>query len=231
MTSNFSYLKNSFNELNSAWQEFLINNYATNLISIDKQLSQLSHNNTIYPSPDLIFRALKQPPEQIKVVILGQDPYHGEFEANGLAFAVPPSIKSPPSLRNIYKELSLEYGLNTKDIAPNILENWVNQGVLLLNSSLTVIKDRANSLANIGWNVITDGIITAISQRNRHIVFILWGNFAQQKSSLIDLNKHLLLTSVHPSPLSAHRGFFGCNHFKLANEYLISNKIKPINWI
>lgn len=228
----FNYLDKSFSQLSSYWQDFLLNNCQNELLAIDDELSKLQNNNaTIYPLQDLIFRALTSVPvSQIKVVILGQDPYHGEGEANGLAFAVNDSVKLPPSLRNIYKELKLEYPEGSK-MPDSELISWASQGVVLLNATLTVLKDQANSLAHIGWQSITDKIIGHISESQTNVVFMLWGSFAIRKAELIHNHRHLILTTTHPSPLSAYRGFLGCNHFKLANEYLLNNKKQPINWL
>lgn len=226
-----NYLNPSFASIASDWQLFLKHNCAEILSEIDDKLIELSTDNIIYPPRELILRALQLSAKDCKVVILGQDPYHGESEANGLSFAVNSNIKTPPSLRNIFKELSLEYSADLSVLNHELLSNWFEQGVMLLNASLTVLKDQANSLAKIGWHEITDKIIHQISQSNSGCVFILWGNFARSKATLIDSNKHLILESVHPSPLSANRGFFGCNHFKLANEFLTTKGIVPINWL
>ena len=226
-----NYLAESWLQIDQNWKEFLSTSCGGRLQDIDQQLSYLATEQTIYPPKAQILRALCIAPQKIKVVILGQDPYHGENEANGLSFAVNSGIKLPPSLRNIFKELSAEYNVQPEIQNAALLESWTQQGVLLLNATLTVIKDQANSLAHIGWQTISDQIIHHISNETEHCVFILWGNFARSKKSLIDTNKHLILESVHPSPLSAHRGFFGCNHFKLSNQFLLEHKISPINWI
>ena len=240
---NLKYLKDSFLLLDTHWQTMLASNCGNKLLNIDNLLFQLiAVNTTIYPLSPLVFNALVHTPvAKLKVVILGQDPYHGEGEANGLAFSVNKGIKLPPSLRNIYKELELEFlksnaadfclGLDIKTLNGTKLVDWADQGVLLLNSCLTVIKDQANSLAKIGWHTVTDEIIRYISCNLTNVVFILWGSFAGHKRYLIDESKHLVLQAPHPSPLSAHRGFFGCNHFKLANEYLIKYSKSPINWL
>lgn len=242
MQKNLIFLRDSFNRLDAKWQDILETYCVDNLISIDKQLQNIALQNIIYPPQDLIFNALQHTKfDNIKVVILGQDPYHGENEANGLAFAVNKGIAKPPSLRNIYTELLREYAdvvaaqdspLTTTQSIPNdLLLSWANQGVLLLNATLTVIKDKPNSLANIGWGLVTDKIISVISQELQHVVFILWGSFAKGKAPLIDESKHLILTSAHPSPLSAHRGFMGCNHFVFANRYLIQSGKSIIKWL
>lgn len=177
----------------------------------------------------MIFNAFNLCPfDKVKVVILGQDPYHEIGQAHGLAFSVPEGIALPPSLQNIYKEI--ESDLNIKVEKNGDLTRWAKQGVLLLNSTLTVEQHRAASHQNFGWEIFTDNVINILSKEKEHLVFILWGSFAIKKSSLIDKAKHLVLTSVHPSPLSAYRGFFGNRHFSKTNNYLSANNIEPINW-
>ena len=184
----------------------------------------------VFPNPKSIFRALTVcAPADVKVVILGQDPYHTPGVADGLAFSTLPGNRVPPSLQNIFKELESEYGAPiNKD--PD-LSRWASQGVLLLNASLSVRSGEANSHADYGWHAFTDAIIQSISESQEHVVFLLWGAFAQKKEVLIDTNKHLVLKSVHPSPLSAHRGFFGCGHFKTANDYLRTHSRSDIDWV
>jgi len=183
----------------------------------------------IYPPKEQIFRALKLTPfENIKVVILGQDPYHGEGQANGLAFSVNKGIKVPPSLRNIYKEL--ESDLNIKSPLHGDLTSWAKQGVLLLNSVLTVEKDNPGSHKNIGWEEYTDSLIKEISDKKKNIVFILWGKYAESKKSLIDEKKHFIISSPHPSPFSARKGFFGSKPFSRTNSYLKIKGKKEIDW-
>lgn len=225
------FLAESWKTIAPQWQDFLKQSLEHELCLIDDKLTKLAQEHTIYPPAKETLRALLNPPPAIKVVILGQDPYHGEDEANGLAFAVNPEIKTPPSLRNIFKELINEYNPSLFAPTATLLNSWERQGVLLLNASLSVIKDQANSLAKIGWHTVTDQIIQHISNSNQHCVFLLWGNFARGKKELIDSTNHLILEAAHPSPLSASRGFFGCNHFKLANQYLASHQIKEINWL
>jgi uracil-DNA glycosylase len=185
--------------------------------------------STIYPSWDNIFLALNLCPlHKVKVVIIGQDPYHNPNQATGLAFSVPSKSKIPPSLNNIFKEIK-----NDLEINPNQngdLARWARQGVLLLNTTLTVRENQPASHQNQGWEILTDSIIKLISEEKSHIVFILWGKQAQTKRSLITSNKHLILGSNHPSPLSAYRGFFGNKHFSQTNTYLIQHKVKPIDW-
>ena len=186
-------------------------------------------NKTIFPERKNIYASLENTPfDKVKVVILGQDPYHGEGEAHGFAFSVKPGIKIPPSLKNIYKELNAEYDC----YIPNngYLMKWAEQGVLLLNTVLTVEKDKPASHQGKGWETFTDRIIEAIDKKEEPVVFMLWGNFAKSKKELLNNSKHLVLESPHPSPFSARHGFFGNNHFKLANEYLSKNGINPIDW-
>ncbi len=186
-------------------------------------------NKTVFPERKNIFASLETTPyDKVKVVIIGQDPYHGEGEAHGLSFSVNPGIKIPPSLKNIYKELNSEYGC----YIPNngYLMKWAEQGVLLLNAVLTVEKDKPASHQGKGWETFTDRIIEEIDKKDDPVVFLLWGNFAKSKKTLLNNSKHLVLESPHPSPFSARHGFFGNNHFKLANEYLAKNGVKPIDW-
>ncbi len=225
------YLLPSYNSIATYWQDFILRLCARQLETIDNQLQQLAPHVTIYPPQAQILRALKLAPQELRVVILGQDPYHGLDEANGLAFAVNRGIKIPPSLRNIYAELALEYTPPSLPRDGTLLESWESQGVMLLNSTLSVIKDQANSMAKCGWQSITDQIISEISNATTNCVFILWGNYARAKSGLIDKSKHLILESAHPSPLSAHRGFLGNKHFTLANNFLLQHKQPQINWI
>tara|TARA_A100001011_G_scaffold149672_1_gene157941 strand:- start:277 stop:945 length:669 start_codon:yes stop_codon:yes gene_type:complete len=188
-------------------------------------------NNVCYPKGSLIFSALNNCEfNKVKLVILGQDPYHNPNQANGLAFSVPENINHPPSLINIFKEIQQD--LNTRYPASGDLMRWVNQGVLLLNSTLTVRKNRPGSHQNKGWEDFTDEIINTISLKRKNIVFLLWGSYAKKKSKLIDQNKHLILSSGHPSPLSANRGYwFGNKHFSKANQYLKENNIVEIKWV
>lgn len=184
---------------------------------------------TIFPPASRIFAAFDACPfDDVKVVILGQDPYHGPGQANGLCFSVNPGVPFPPSLINIFKEVTTDTGAPMP--ADGDLSRWARQGVFMLNSVLTVEQGHAASHASRGWETLTDAAIKALSDRRENIVFMLWGNYAINKGKLIDRNKHLVLTSVHPSPLSAHRGFFGNHHFSLANAYLQSHNITPIQW-
>jgi len=183
----------------------------------------------IYPPKDYIFNALKLTPyEKVKVVIVGQDPYHGEHEAHGLSFSVQEGIKVPPSLQNIYKELETDLGIPRRESGD--LTGWAKEGVLMLNAVLTVVKDTPASHRNLGWERLTDYIIKLLNEKKEPIVFILWGNFAKAKKSLITNPQHLVLTSAHPSPFSANYGFFGSKPFSKTNDFLKKNNIAPINW-
>ncbi|MBL7729741.1 MAG: uracil-DNA glycosylase [Chitinophagaceae bacterium] len=191
--------------------------------------TEKSQGKTIYPPGSLIFNAFNTTAfDKVKVVILGQDPYHGPGQAHGLCFSVQHGVPPPPSLINIYKELHADTGVSIPNHGN--LTRWAEQGVFLLNASLTVRAAEPMSHARIGWAEFTDTVIKKISTLKSNIVFILWGKFAQEKRSLIDENNHCILRSVHPSPLSANAGFFGCKHFSKTNEYLVSKGIDPIDW-
>ena len=184
---------------------------------------------TIYPKKSEYFAAFNLTPfDQVKVVLLGQDPYHGPDQAHGLCFSVQPGVRTPPSLKNIYKELVTDLDVHNSE--HGYLKSWAEQGVLLLNSVLTVEKGEAASHKNKGWETFTDRVIEAVNKGERPVVFILWGNYAQKKGAFIDRKRHLVLEGPHPSPLSAHRGFFGCKHFSKANEFLVENQQAPIDW-
>ncbi|MBQ8603443.1 MAG: uracil-DNA glycosylase [Oscillospiraceae bacterium] len=186
--------------------------------------------HTIYPNMYDIFNALKYTSySDVKVVILGQDPYHGPNQAHGLSFSVQKGIMPPPSLVNIYKEIENEFGVEMPKNYGN-LTKWAKQGVLLLNTTLTVRAHNANSHKDAGWQIFTDNVIKKLNEREDPVVFLLWGSHSIKKKSLIDETKHLVLTSVHPSPLSAYRGFFGCGHFRAANDFLIKTGRQPIDW-
>ena len=194
-----------------------------------KVLALEYQQKTIYPPKKQIFNAFRYfSLDQTKVVILGQDPYHGQDQAHGLSFSVNNGVKLPPSLKNIFKELHSDMGI-TPPIHGN-LESWAKQGVLLLNSTLTVQSKTPNSHQKYGWGTFTDAVISKVSKENKRVVFILWGAFAQAKAILIDQCKHLILQSSHPSPFSAHRGFLGSRPFSKSNEYLKSNGFESINW-
>lgn len=181
-----------------------------------------------FPPKEMIFRALELTPfDEVQVVILGQDPYHNDFQANGLSFSVSNQVSAPPSLRNIFKELEQDLGIKKNT---NELDGWAKQGVLLLNSSLTVRAHEAHSHKDLGWKEFTDYIIEKLSTEKENLVFVLWGSFAQRKEPLIDAAKHHIIKSAHPSPLSAYRGFFGSKPFSAINRFLKSNGKKEIEW-
>jgi uracil-DNA glycosylase len=191
--------------------------------------AQKAAGKLVYPPGPLIFNALNSTPlAQTKVVILGQDPYHGPGQAHGLCFSVPPGVAVPPSLQNIFKELKRD--LNIDPPAHGCLQHWAEQGVLLLNTSLTVEAGQAGSHAKIGWQTFTDRVIQVVGAQQPHLVFLLWGAHAQSKQPLIDRTRHLVLCSPHPSPLSAHRGFIGNGHFSHCNRFLGQHGLPPIDW-
>lgn len=194
-----------------------------------KTIREEYNTRQVFPPADDIFNAFQFTPlSEVKVVILGQDPYHGDGQAHGLCFSVKPEVEAPPSLVNIYKELQEDCGC----YIPNngYLEKWARQGVLLLNTVLTVRAHQANSHRGIGWEEFTDAAIRVLNEQDRPIVFLLWGRPAQTKKVMLRNPKHLILEAPHPSPLSAYRGFFGCRHFSKANEFLEKNGIKPVDW-
>lgn len=193
-------------------------------IKIEKDLGKI-----LYPPGSLIFHAFETTTfNQVKAVLLGQDPYHGPKQAHGLSFSVPKGVAPPPSLMNIFKELENDIGLPPP--GHGNLEHWAQQGVLLLNAALTVRAGEPMSHARLGWHQFTDQVIETISDKKEHVVFLLWGKFAQEKKKLINEKKHLVLTAAHPSPLSAHNGFFGNHHFSKTNAYLVKHGIDPIDW-
>ena len=191
--------------------------------------AEKNQGKTIYPPGSLIFNALNTTPlDKVKVVLLGQDPYHGPGQAHGLSFSVPEGVRIPPSLRNIYKELAADCAISAP--THGNLTSWAEQGVLLLNATLTVEQGQAGAHQKKGWETFTDRVIQTVNAQCNHCVFILWGSYAQKKSAMIDTSKHLILKSVHPSPLSAQRGFFGSKPFSQTNEYLSSHQKTPIDW-
>ncbi len=192
-------------------------------------LTQKQQDKVIYPASDLIFNALNTTPfDSVKVVILGQDPYHGPNQAHGLCFSVLPDVRLPPSLLNIFKELQQDLGFAIP--AHGYLQSWAEQGVLLLNATLTVEQNQAGSHQKRGWEQFTDRAIQLLNEQREGLVFLLWGSYAQKKGLFIDSQKHLVLKAPHPSPLSAHRGFFGTRHFSKANAYLEQRGLSPIDW-
>ncbi len=217
-------------KFNNSWDEILKDEFSeAYYLKLREFLKSEYSSRPVYPPMFDIYNAFKFTDyHDVKVVILGQDPYHGEGEAHGLAFSVKENVPIPPSLKNIYKELQSSLGC----YIPNngYLEKWARQGVLLLNTALTVRKDTPNSHRNVGWEMFTDKVIKLLNEREKPIIYMLWGNNAKSKAMLIDRKKHIVLTSVHPSPLSANRGFFGCNHFKIANEELLKMGEKEIDW-
>lgn len=214
---------------NNDWDNILSSeikkDYFTNIINT---VDNLYKEKEIYPKKEDIFNAFKIPYRDVKVVILGQDPYHGEGEAHGYAFSC---LKKPipPSLKNIYKELYSDLGIE-KDMTNGDLTPWASQGVMLLNAGLTVEKDKPNSHKDLGWNKFTDAVISKLNEREDPVVFILWGNFAREKAKLITNPQHLVIESAHPSPFSARNGFFGSKPFSKTNEFLKKNNKKEINW-
>lgn len=217
-------------EIENKWYEVLKTEFESPYFAnIKSFLIEEKRQHIVYPPSKLIFNAFNLTPfDDVKVVILGQDPYHNVGQAHGLAFSVPDGIQKPPSLQNIFKELKNDLSIDIPSTGN--LEKWTKEGVLLLNASLTVRANMAASHAKIGWQQFTDAAIKALSDKKENLVFILWGNYAIAKEKLIDEKRHLILKTVHPSPLSASRGFFGCHHFSKTNEYLIDKGIKPIEW-
>jgi uracil-DNA glycosylase len=218
-------------KLEPSWLAHLQDQFELDYMKALKQFlkQEKAAGKRIFPKGDEYFRAFDLTPfEQTKVVILGQDPYHGEHQAHGLCFSVQPGIQTPPSLVNIYKELERDLGFQI----PNhgFLEHWAKQGVLLLNSVLTVEAGRAAAHQGQGWEEFTDQVIAVINEQLEHVVFMLWGSYAQKKGRFIDQQKHLVLKTSHPSPLSAYRGFLGCGHFSQANHYLQQSGREAINW-
>ncbi|SRR5579871_629853 len=218
-------------QIEESWKKVLLQEfsqpYFAGIVSFLK--AEKSSGKIVYPPGKFIFNAFNTTPfDKVKIVLLGQDPYHGPGQAHGLSFSVPNCIPQPPSLINIFKELHNDIGL----AIPNHgnLTHWAEQGVLLLNASLTVRANEPMSHSKIGWSQFTDAVIKKVSEQKNNVVFLLWGKFAQEKQALIDSEKHLVLKAAHPSPFSADRGFFGCRHFSKANEYLVQHRIDPVDW-
>jgi len=218
-------------KIESSWEKVLQNEFSKDYFQKLINFVKKEYNSTaVYPPPKFIFQAFNLTPfDKTKVVILGQDPYHGPSQANGLAFSVNPDIDLPPSLQNIYKEISHDLGIDTSHRNGD-LTNWAKQGVLLLNTTLTVRAHNAGSHQNKGWEEFTDQVVKILSDQKENLVFILWGSYAQKKGSVINESKHKVIRSPHPSPLSAHRGFFGSAPFSECNAYLIFSDKTPINW-
>jgi len=218
-------------QIEASWKEALADEFkSTYFRQIAEHLkTEKAQGKTIYPAGPQIFHAFEATPfDQVKVVILGQDPYHGPKQAHGLSFSVQKGVPAPPSLINIFKEMQEDVGVPLP--SHGNLEHWAQQGVLLLNASLTVRAQEPMSHARIGWHHFTDAVIRTVSEGRPHVVFLLWGKFAQQKVTLIDVRKHFVLKSAHPSPLSAHNGFFGSRPFSRTNEWLMQQGLDPIDW-
>ena len=219
-------------DIDPSWQTVLFEEFQKSYFHDLMKVVEHEYQNTVcYPPKELIFVALKQCSfDDLKVVIIGQDPYHGDGEANGLCFSVNDGVKIPPSLRNIYREINDDLELLFMPTSGN-LERWAKQGVLLLNATLSVRKDNPNSHKHLKWNIFTDAVIETISKEKEHLVFLLWGSFAHKKGLKIDRNKHLVLECGHPSPMSANQGkWFGNKHFSKTNFYLKSKSKIPIDW-
>jgi len=216
--------------IEASWKEILLNDFNSSYFFHLKAFIQEDKKKfPVYPSGSQIFAAFDNTPfYAVKAVIIGQDPYHGKGQAHGLCFSVPEGISKPPSLVNIFKELNDDLGV--KIPISGSLQKWANQGVLLLNATLTVRANQAGSHQNKGWETFTDAAIKALSDKCEGLVFLLWGNYAAAKEALIDTGKHHILKAAHPSPFSAHRGFFGCKHFSKTNDILISQGKLPIDW-
>ncbi|MGN1218832.1 uracil-DNA glycosylase [uncultured Bacteroides sp.] len=217
-------------QIEESWKEALMPEFSKDyFIRLTDFVRKEYHETTVYPPGKLIFNAFNLCPfDKVKVVIIGQDPYHGPGQAHGLCFSVNDGIQPPPSLVNIFKEINSDLG---KPIPQSgNLTRWAEQGVLLLNATLTVRAHQAGSHQRRGWEEFTDAVIRKLAEEKSNLVFILWGSYAQKKGAFIDRNKHLVLTSVHPSPLSAYNGFFGNHHFSLANDYLVKNGKTAIDW-
>ncbi len=217
--------------IHKSWAKYLNSEFETpSMVQLKSFLQdELKNKKSIFPAPENVFKALQLVPlKEVKVVILGQDPYHGTGQAHGLSFSVPAQMKIPPSLQNIFKEL--ESDLQIKPAVHGDLTRWAQQGILLLNSVLTVQQDLAASHQKKGWEQFTDKIISVVNQNCDHVVFLLWGSYAQKKAEFVDQSRHLVLKSAHPSPLSSYRGFFGSKPFSNANQWLSSKGINQIQW-
>lgn len=217
-------------QIDPSWKAALANEFTQDYFAkLMDFVANERAKHTVYPPEHQVFEAFNRTPfEQVKVVILGQDPYHGPNQAHGLCFSVQRGVAIPPSLRNIYKELQADLGIMPP--THGHLIRWAQQGVLLLNATLTVRADSAGSHQKHGWERFTDAAIAAVAQQRQHVVFMFWGNYAQSKATLIDDTKHCILKAAHPSPLSASRGFLGCKHFSKANAYLEQHGISAIDW-
>lgn len=232
LTSTVSELSQQKNypEIEESWKNLLLEDFnSSGFQSLRSFLKSEKKNQVLFPSGSEIFNAFNSTPfDKVKVVIIGQDPYHGDGQAHGLSFSVPLGVKPPPSLKNIFKELKNDLGFEIPDHGN--LTSWAKQGVLLLNATLTVRKGEPGSHQRKGWEAFTDAVIFKLSSGRESLVFLLWGKFAQEKSILIDGTKHLILKAAHPSPFSAHNGFFNCRHFSKTTSYLLQKGIEPVNW-
>ncbi|MFN6321518.1 MAG: uracil-DNA glycosylase [Bacteroidota bacterium] len=220
-------------QIAKGWKEMLSKEFQEDYFKrITEQLKiEIQSRVNIYPPGPMIFNAFNTTDfNEVKVVIIGQDPYHGPGQAHGLSFSVQPGVKPPPSLVNIYKEIESDLGIKMPRNFGD-LTAWAKQGVLMLNATLTVRANQPNSHAGLGWNQFTDAVIQKLNQEKEHLVFLLWGNFAKVKGSQIDQQKHLVLKAAHPSPFAADKGFFGCKHFSKTNQYLIEHGLDPIDWL
>lgn len=217
--------------LEPGWKQALASEFSSDYMTQLRAflLAEKQQGKVVYPAGPQIFNAFEHTPfDQVKVVILGQDPYHGPGQAHGLCFSVPEGVPPPPSLMNIFKEISRDFG--TPMSRNGNLEHWADQGVLLLNATLTVLQGQAGAHQGKGWERFTDAVIDRLNQHRDGLVFMLWGSYAKKKGALIDRQRHLVLTAPHPSPLSAHRGFIGCGHFSRANNWLQERGQTPIDW-
>ena len=226
----FIFMSNVNPVIEEGWKQVLWEEFQSPYFSELKQfLVRERQQYTVYPPGPQIFNAFNHTPfDRVKAVILGQDPYHGKGQAHGLCFSVPPGIPQPPSLVNIFKELHEDLGIPFP--AHGSLVNWANQGVMLLNATLTVRAGQAGSHQNRGWETFTDSVIRKVSEQKSGVVFLLWGRYAQAKENLVDGLRHMVLKAAHPSPFSAHSGFFGCRHFSRVNEFLVEQGKEPIDW-
>lgn len=216
--------------LNETWRKVLASELETEYFKdLTCFVREAYLHSIVYPPPKELFAAFDHCPfTKVKVVILGQDPYHGPGQAHGLSFSVQDGVRTPPSLQNIYKEINHDLGIDIP--TSGNLERWASQGVLLLNSTLTVAAGAPGSHQGKGWEEFTDTAVKALSEKREHLVFLLWGNYAKKKGAHIDRSKHLVLEAAHPSPLGAYKGFFGCKHFSKTNEYLVAHDMTPILW-
>ncbi|MBW6489605.1 MAG: uracil-DNA glycosylase [Lentimicrobium sp.] len=217
-------------QIHESWKQVLSEEFSSPYFQDLKEfLIEEKKKYRIYPPGNQIFEAFNKTPfDKVKIVLLGQDPYHGDGQAHGLCFSVPSGVDFPPSLQNIFRELQTDTGLSYPKSGN--LAAWAERGVLLLNATLTVRANQAGSHQGRGWEIFTNAVIKKLSEERANLVFLLWGNFAREKKSLIDLSKHFVLEAPHPSPLSVYRGFYGCKHFSKANELLVSKGIEPIVW-